>query len=214
MHYAGIFDAGPLTYKGVLLSKLRFINNRSRLCHNHSYAIGCIASLIEQGFCGNVSINMGYKGDNCTILCNPGCIYEGNVTSEVCENTGSGSESEASIFCVPLNCTNLNAQLGYDDITSTVISSSCGLQYQSQCIASCDEGFTGDNVTYVCNVTSDSTMVDWVPIGGLDVMCDRGLFNITNEVCTHTCYIYSYSSVPYGNEWKSYLPKWSYYWSV
>ena len=49
------------------------------------------------------------------------------------------------------------------------------MTYQSQCTVSCDEGFTGDDITYLCNVTSDPTMVDWVPIGGVDVMCERGL---------------------------------------
>ena len=49
------------------------------------------------------------------------------------------------------------------------------MTYQSQCTVSCDEGFTGDDVTYLCNVTSDPTMVDWVPIGGVGVMCERGL---------------------------------------
>ena len=60
-----------------------------------------------------------------------------------------------------------------------VLSPSCGLQYQSQSTVSCDEGFTGDDVTYLCNVTSDLTMVDWVPIGGVDVMCERGLLSHT-----------------------------------
>ena len=49
-------------------------------------------------------------------------------------------------------------------------SPSCSLVYQSQCTLSRDEGFTGEDVTYLCNVTSDPTMVDWVPIGVVDVM--------------------------------------------
>ena len=143
--------------------------------------IGCLASLSGQGVCGNGSLSVGHDGDNCTISCHPGCVYEGNITSEICENTGSGSET--SIVCVPLNCTNLNVQLGYDN--ATVTPSSCGLQYQSQCTVSCDEGFTGDDVTYLCNVTSDPTMVDWVPIGGVDVMCETGLFNTYHLRCMH-----------------------------
>ena len=72
--------------------------------------------------------------------------------------------------CVPLNCSE-------DDLpipaNATVLQlPSCGPAYQSQCTVSCDEGFTGDDVIYLCNVTSDPTMVDWVPIGGgVDVMC-------------------------------------------
>ena len=51
--------------------------------------------------------------------------------------------------------------------------------YQSQCTISRDESFTGDDNTYLCNITSDHnhTMVDWVSIGGVDVdvMCERSL---------------------------------------
>ena len=56
-----------------------------------------------------------------------------------------------------------------------MISSTCDMTYQSQCTVSCDEGYTGDDVTYLCDITNDPTMVDWVPIGGVDVMCKRGL---------------------------------------
>ena len=112
---------------------------------------------------------MGVEGDNCTFSCDPGYTLQGSVTSGTCENTGSWSGGLPS--CVPLNCTN-NVTVA-DGVT--VIPSSCELQYQSQCTASCYEGFTGDDVTYLCNVTSDPTMVDWVPIGGVDVMCERGL---------------------------------------
>jgi len=116
--------------------------------------------------CGLVS--MGLEGDNCTFLCDPGCVLKENSTIESCENIGSGSGALPS--CVPLNCTDLNAVLGHG-----IIPSSCGLQYQSRCTVSCDEGFTGDDVTYLCNVTSDPTVVDWIPIGGVDVICQRGL---------------------------------------
>ena len=112
---------------------------------------------------------MAVEGDNCTFSCDPGYMLQGSVTSGICENTGSWSGGLPS--CVPLNCTsNVTVADGV-----TVISSSCELQYQSQCNVSCDEGFTGDDVTYLCNVTSDPTMVEWVPIDGVDVMCERGL---------------------------------------
>ena len=116
---------------------------------------------------------MGVEGDNCTFSCDPGYILQGSVTSGTCENNGSWSRGLPS--CVPLNCPNRisNGTLG-DSVT--VIPSSCGLQYQSQCAISCDEGFTGDDVTYLCNVTSDTTMVEWVSIGGVDMMCERGMF--------------------------------------
>ena len=75
-----------------------------------------------------------------------------------------------------------------------IVPSSCDMTYQSQCTVSCDDGFTGDDVTYLCNVTSDPTMVDWVPIGGLDVMCERGLLISYRYMLytylskTHVCY--------------------------
>ena len=112
---------------------------------------------------------MGVEGDNCTFSCDPGYMLQESVTSGTCENTGSWSGGLPS--CVPLNCTNRIRTLRND----TMQPSTCRSQYQSQCTVSCNEGFTGDDVTYLCNVTSDPTMVDWVPIGGVDVMCERGL---------------------------------------
>ena len=135
------------------------------------HVLDCLAPFNEQVYCGNESISIEHEGDNCTLSCDPGCIIEGNITSEACENTGSGSA--ALPFCVPLNCSDLNVVLGHND--AIVVPPSCDLTYQSQCTVSCDEGFTGDDVTYLCNVTNDPTMVDWVPIGGVDVMCERGL---------------------------------------
>ena len=101
-------------------------------------------------------------------------MLQGSVTSGTCENTGSWSGGLPS--CVLLNCPDRTEILA----DGVIVISSCGLQYQSQCTVSCNEGFTGDDVTYLCNVTSDPTMVDWVPIGGVDVMCERGLLCIIN----------------------------------
>ena len=111
---------------------------------------------------------MGVEGDNCNFLCDPGYMLQGSATSGTCENTGSWSGGLPS--CVPLTC---NSNVILPD--GVILASSCTLQYQSQCTVSCDEGFTGDDVTYLCNVTSDPIMVDWAPIGGVDVMCERGL---------------------------------------
>ena len=110
---------------------------------------------------------MGIEGDDCTFSCDPGYMLQGSVTSGTCENTGSWSGGLPS--CVPLNCT--STVIAADGV---ILSPSCSPQYQSQCILSCDEGFTGDDVTYLCNVTSDLTMVEWVPIGGKIIMCERG----------------------------------------
>ena len=110
------------------------------------------------------------RGNNCTFSCDPGYMLEGS-DSGICENTENWSEGLPS--CVPLNCTRNPDILGNGVIY--IQSLSCRRQYQLQCTVSCDEGFTGDDVMYLCNVTSGPTMVDWVPIGGVDVMCERGL---------------------------------------
>ena len=114
---------------------------------------------------------MGLEGDNCSFSCDPGYRLQGSDTSRACENNGNWSRRLPS--CVPLNCSKNNLPI---PANATVLQlPSCDLVYQSQCTVSCDEGFTGDDVTYLCNVTSDPTMVNWVPIGGVDVMCERGL---------------------------------------
>ena len=134
------------------------------------YHIVCSAPLNGQVDCSSGLVDVGLEGEDCTFSCDPGYMLQGSV-SGTCENTGSWSGGLPS--CVLLSCADRSGMLG--DGVVVIPSSSCGLAYQSQCVASCDEGFTGDNVTYLCNVTSDPTMVDWVPIGGVDVMCERGL---------------------------------------
>ena len=109
----------------------------------------------------------GVFEDNCTFSCNAGYELQGpNNGTCLANQSWSGGDP----ICVPLRCSDVIV------VTDNIMtSSSCEMTYQSQCTVSCDEGFTGDDVTYFCNVTSDPTMVDWVPIGGLDVTCERGL---------------------------------------
>ena len=112
----------------------------------------------------------GFFGDICTFTCSPGYELQGPANGTCLANQ---SWSGGNPICEPLTCSNITM------VTDSIMtSSSCNMTYQSQCTAavSCDEGFTGDDVTYLCNVTSDPTMVDWVPIDGVDVMCERGLF--------------------------------------
>ena len=167
--------------------------------------IVCSAPLNGQVDCGSGLVNVGLERENCNFSCDPGYMLQGSVTSGTCENTGSWSEGLPS--CVPLNCSDLMG-IFFRALPT------CRLQYQLQCTVSCDEGFTGDDVTYLCNVTNDPTMVDWVPIGGVDVMCERGLL-LTLIIMVHVVYrILSNSSVSYSDEWNSSVSKWSYYWSV
>ena len=139
--------------------------------------IACYASLNGQVDCGSGSVDMGLEGDNCTFLCDSGYMLQGSVTSRTCQNTGSWSGGLPS--CVPLNCSEDALQI---PANATVLQlPSCSPAYRSQCTVSCDEGFTGDDVTYLCNVTSDPTMVDWVAINGttrIDHMCHRGLLPV------------------------------------
>ena len=111
-------------------------------------------------------------GDTCTFSCNAGYELQGSNNGTCLANQ---SWSGGDPICIPLNCTDRDDTEILADGVTVLQSSSCELQYQSQCTISCDEGFTGDDVTYLCNVTSDPTMVNWVPIGGVDVMCERGL---------------------------------------
>ena len=124
--------------------------------------MSCPALINEHFLCQNGSI-----GDICKYSCNAGYELRGPNNSTCLANQ---SWSGGDPICEPLRCSDVT--MVADDTTA---SSLCNMTYQSQCTVSCDEGFTGDDVTYLCNVTSDPTMVDWVPIGGVNVMCERGL---------------------------------------
>ena len=140
------------------------------------------------------------RANNCAFSCDPGYMLQRNVTNRFCENIesgdkellSSGSGNGRSPSCVPLSCSSMIEVLE-DGITVMQASSSCGQHYQSQCTISCDEGFTGDDVTYLCNVTSDPTMVDWVPIDGVDMMCERGLHVSYTHVIIIIIHMYTYT---------------------
>ena len=110
----------------------------------------------------------GVFEDTCTFSCNGGYELQGS-NSGTCLADQSWSEGDP--ICVVLNCSTS------PPVDNSQLQLPCDTKYQSTCVASCDEGYTRNNVTsvtYLCNVTSDPTMVDWVPIGGVDVMCERG----------------------------------------
>ena len=109
-------------------------------------------------------------GNNCIFSCDPGYRLQGNVTSGVCENSGSWSEGLPS--CEPLTC---NDRTG-DQINSGHIVPSCPLEYLSQCTVFCDEGFTGENTTYMCDIRNNNpTSVAWRVIDGRDATCIKGM---------------------------------------
>ena len=141
-------------------------NNRACLA-NGSWSEGSPTCVILCPVPLNGLVDCG-TGNSCNFSCNPGYMLQGNVTSGTCGNSGSWNVGLPS--CVPLSCSDMAGM-----VEDSIIAPSCELEYQSQCTVSCDEGFTGDNVTYLCNVTNDPTMVDWVPICGVNVMCEIGL---------------------------------------
>ena len=110
---------------------------------------------------------IGVFEETCTFSCNPGYVLQGSSNRTCLANQ---SWSEGNPVCLPLNCSTL-----LPVASGSLVESSCTTQYWSTCTVSCDTGFIGDDVTYLCNITNDSTLVDWVPIGRIDVMCERGL---------------------------------------
>jgi len=115
-------------------------------------------------------MDMTIEGDNYNFSCDPRYMSQENVTSE---NTESGSGGLPSCTCVPLNCSADSLPVP----ANAEVVPSCGSQNQSQYTVLCGEGFTGGNVTYLCNVTSDPAMVDWVAVDGVEMnhTCQRGL---------------------------------------
>ena len=94
-------------------------------------------------------------------------MLQGSGSGDICQNSGSGSGGVPSH--APLNHSNSVP----DNVTILPPVSCSNLTYQ--CNASCNESLTEDDVTYLCNVTNDPTMVEWVLLGEVDVMCERGL---------------------------------------
>jgi len=115
----------------------------------------------------------GTYGDNCTFSCNPGYGLQGAQTG-ICLNNQIWSGGLPS--CVTLNCRD---KISISDVLIiSVLNSSCKPTYLSQCRVSCPDGFTGDDVIYSCNITSDPAVVDWIPIDGVLQVCQRGLLQV------------------------------------
>ena len=109
-------------------------------------------------------------GNNCNFSCDPGYMLQGSVTSGICENSGNWSEGLPS--CEPLTCRNRKGRV----LDSGHTVSSCPLEYQSNCTAFCDEGFTGDNITRMCDIRNNNpTRVFWRVIDGEGTMCVKGM---------------------------------------
>jgi len=133
------------------------------------FIVVCISPLNGQVDCDKGLVNNGFEGENCTFMCNPGySLMQENVTNGTCENNGNWSNGLPS--CVPLRCGRNNGCILRRNAT---LSQSCSRQYLSECTVSCNEGFVGDDVTYLCNVTNNpNRSVNWMPIGSA-IVCER-----------------------------------------
>ena len=109
-------------------------------------------------------------GSNCTFSCNPGYELQGPQNGTCLPNhTWSGEKPS----CEPKNCPN---RILLNDGEHILNESLCQLHYRAQCRLFCNEGHKGDDVIYVCTVTSNPAVIDWVPIGGIHASCERGRF--------------------------------------
>ncbi|XP_065894420.1 P-selectin-like isoform X2 [Dysidea avara] len=139
----------------------------------------------------------GMAGSNCTFSCNPGYELQG-IQNGTCLANHTWSEGLPS--CVPLNCPN---RISLDNREVSLVGSSCRLYHGERCRLSCREGYDGDDVVYLCNVTSDPAVVDWVPIGGVHhglckkvqcpvlqnglLWCPNGANGTYGDACTFSC---------------------------
>ena len=130
-------------------------------------------SIVLCGTQANVNFNCpngtttGVFEDSCTFSCNAGYELQGS-NSGTC--LASGSWSGGDPICVGLNCSSS------PPLNNSQLQSSCDTQYQSTCTATCNEGYTRDDVltvTYLCNVTMDpDVIVDWMVLDG--AACQKG----------------------------------------
>ena len=139
------------------------------ICINYTCLILVRCPAPTNGLFQCTNEDTGMAGSNCTFSCNPGYELQG-VQNGTC--LANHTWSDGLPFCVLLNCPN---RILLDEREISLVGSSCRLYYGARCQLSCREGFDGDDVVYLCNVTSDLAVVDWVPIGGVHTACERGL---------------------------------------
>ena len=113
---------------------------------------------------------VGVFADSCTFSCNAGYELQGSNNGTCLANE---SWSGGDPICVALNCSTL------PPLNNSQLQSSCDTQYPSTCTATCNEGYTRNeviNITYLCNATMDPNVVDWVVLDGKT--CQKGwLYN-------------------------------------
>jgi len=143
--------------------------------------LGCLAPYNGHVDCGSGFAQTTGLGDNCTFTCNTGYLLYGNVTNGTCESSGNWSRGNPTClrnYCCPNHMTTFRTDKYSHLVQHTTILAGCGLQYQSKCNVSCDYGYTGNNITYLCDVHNASRVLDWIPVNDAQphLMCDIGLF--------------------------------------
>ena len=129
---------------------------------SHMVSIITVQSTPSQGDQESSGSGLGDTGNNDTSTeetNSESCVTRGNQ----CQRQGSQLPSE----CIPIRRYLMTGQR--DDVQVQCCRQPSN---QSNCTVSCNEGFTGDNVTYLCNTTDNNC----VPVGGQEIMCERGLF--------------------------------------
>ncbi|XP_065899767.1 CUB and sushi domain-containing protein 1-like [Dysidea avara] len=99
----------------------------------------------------------GVFEDTCTFSCNGGYELQGsNNGTCLADQSWSGGDP----ICVVLNCSTS------PPLDNSQLQLPCDTQYQSTCVASCDEGYVTRNnvtsVTYLCDVTTNPDVVEWL----------------------------------------------------
>ena len=117
------------------------------------------------------SNSFGLVGELCTFSCDPGYVLTISSTILVFGTCQADGSWDVVPICVIENCSTslplVNSQLQLP----------CDTHYQSTCTATCDEGYTRDNITsvdYYCNfIINKINRVEWMAVDGAS--CQTGV---------------------------------------
>lgn len=124
--------------------------------------------------CDGITKSYARLGESCAFTCNQGYSSQGPQVGTCSCILSYFYWSGGLPTCARPNCSEI-ISLSNDTYTYLQQHGCNRLTYLSQCTIFCSEGHTGDNVTYLSNVTSNSGVVDWVPISGVHSACERGI---------------------------------------
>ena len=121
--------------------------------------------------CGRNSFG-SYK-ESCSFYCDPGYV---RVSESIFGSCGifTSCRADGSWSTVP-TCVIVNCSTS-PPLVNSQLQLPCDTQYQSTCTATCDEGYTRDNITsvdYYCNVSITTDRVEWMALDGAS--CQAGV---------------------------------------